>query len=78
MLENPLGGLVLEQPTLIDGEIYPEGTEIIGRYIDLGKILENARDALFEDAGAKLCPLCHEPYEGDACPCVKDGQPGKE
>jgi hypothetical protein len=72
--------VVLEQPTMIEGTVYPTGTHILAEgMIDLDQLQESGKDKLFEDASSKLCPLCHEPYEGDACPCVKNGQPeGKE
>jgi len=72
--------VILEQPTMIEGTIYPVGTRILAeRIIDLHQLQKNKKDILFENANSKLCSLCHEPYEGDACPCVKNKQPdGRE
>lgn len=71
--------VVLEQPTMIEGTVYPAGTKIFAEgMVDLSQLKTTDLDKLFEDAGSKMCPLCHEPYEGDACPCVKDGKPMQE
>jgi len=65
--------IVLQEPAILEGVEYPVGT--ILRITEAGQL---PGDELYEDPHAKLCPLCHEPYSGDACPCVKMGQPGPD
>ena len=66
------GQIVLEQPAILEGIEYPAGTIIL-----IESMRMSEEDAMFEDPHAKLCPLCQEPYVGDACSCVKNAQPGK-
>lgn len=65
------GEIVLQQPTIFEGKEYPAGTRIIAEAI------VPKDDAVYEDPNARICPLCHSPYVGDACPCAKDAFPGE-
>lgn len=60
--------LILQQPTMFEGIEYPAGTRLF--------IEDSTDDTLYEDPRAKLCPLCFNPYVGDACTCVKNAIPG--
>jgi len=68
------GEVVLEQPTMFEGVMYPRGTRI---YVESAIGMKEG-DELFKNPRAKLCPLCKDPYVGDACNCVKLAQPGPD
>jgi len=72
MEPSVLGGqpeeVILQQPQIIEGKVYPAGTRITEAMED--------NDSLYESPNARLCPLCFEPYEGNVCPNCESGQPG--